>query len=92
MCRSCADARLDRHVELTFLLDSRRHAAHTLMYAKVGDELMRAIEPMKACKLMGAYATVAGVPGALPLLHTPCGCQYYVRACLLLHHGLTQLS
>lgn len=50
--------------------------------------MVAVIEPMKPCKLLGAYATVAGVRGALPLLHSPCGCQYYLRACLLLHDGI----
>jgi len=46
------------------------------------------IEPIKMCKMFGAYATVAGVRKALPLLHSACGCQYYLRACLLLHDGI----
>ncbi|HET9911590.1 MAG TPA: nitrogenase component 1 [Anaerolineales bacterium] len=46
------------------------------------------VEPMKPCKLLGAYATVSGIRNALPLLHSPCGCQYYLRACLLLHDGI----
>lgn len=50
--------------------------------------MVAVIEPMKPCKLLGAYATVAGIRNAMPLLHSPCGCQYYLRACLLLHDGI----
>jgi light-independent protochlorophyllide reductase B subunit len=50
--------------------------------------MVAVVEPMKVCKMFGAYATVAGVRRALPLLHAPCGCQYYIRACMLLHDGI----
>ena len=43
---------------------------------------------MKVCKLLGAYATVSGIPNALPLFHSPCGCQYYMRYCMLIHDGI----
>jgi len=46
------------------------------------------VEPMKVCKLFGAYATVSGIQNAFPLFHSPCGCQYYIRVCMLLHDGI----
>lgn len=50
--------------------------------------MVTVVEPIKVCKMFGAYATVAGVRKALPLLHSACGCQYYIRACMLLHDGI----
>lgn len=50
--------------------------------------MVTVVEPMKVCKLFGAYATVSGVRGAFPLFHSPCGCQYYIRVCMLLHDGI----
>jgi len=50
--------------------------------------MVAVVEPMKVCKLFGAYATVSGVRNAFPLFHSPCGCQYYIRVCMLLHDGI----
>ena len=50
--------------------------------------MVTVVEPMKVCKLFGAYATVSGVRNAFPLFHSPCGCQYYIRVCMLLHDGI----
>lgn len=50
--------------------------------------MIAVVEPIKVCKMFGAYAAVAGVRKALPLFHAPCGCQYYIRVCMLLHDGI----
>ena len=50
--------------------------------------MVTVVEPMKVCKLFGAYATVSGIRNAFPLFHSPCGCQYYIRVCMLLHDGI----
>lgn len=40
---------------------------------------------MKVCKLFGASAVVAGIKNAVPLVHSPCGCQFYIRAGMVMH-------
>lgn len=42
-------------------------------------------EPMKVCKLFGATAAVSGIRDAIPLIHSPCGCMFYIRAGLVMH-------